>query len=209
MFSLKQMYEDMTNPLMDDSLISSLLDCFEKELPIYDILTIWYTTGLGVKENVRINDPEAKDRLFASLFNIWKNNYANILDADIEKYISKFVSELRPKVKQELYSLRNYLQQIPDISTYKEYLSYKSNPLIAKYGWQDINDFSSFVHVKSNGFVLNGEELKEVEHRLYINPDSKDIENIVWLFTSECFQRNIPFYLKYDPYADRDDALVI
>lgn len=205
MFDFKEMYENMNNPIMNDNLISVLLDFYGKEMPIYDALTIWYTKGLGVKEGIKGNVLEAKDKLFATLFNVWKHNFANLSDVDIYKMCEKEQKDI-----QELLILRRTLQHLPDISSYKEYQDYiHNNALISKYGWQNTNDFSSFVRIKSDRFALDTEFLGEIDHRLYINLDSREIESIVLLFIDNCFKRKIPFYLKYDSNADRDDSLVI
>lgn len=198
----KNMYDYISNPMDDESLIRNLIATFAEGKDIYDYLTRAHINDKKYKNGKHYI--AVKDAFYAKLFKIWKDNVLSLTDNQIEWLIQ------HSSIKRDYYQLKQYLKTLPDIKTYNEFLALISdNELIEKYGWQALGTYSGWRHVSSRYLKARKEAGFKVEHRLYLNTESIHTEIITSAFVDKCIERNIPFYFKYDEFGNRDDTIVI
>ncbi len=200
----KDMYDYISNPIDDESLITNIINAFAEGKDIYEYLARTQTDEKKYKEGQYYS--EIKDNFYAKLFKIWKDNVLSLTDAQIEWLIQ------HSSIEKDYYQLREYLKTLPDVKTYKEFLALvnqSDNELIEKYGWQSLGNYSGWRHVNSRYLKARKEANFKVEHRLYLNTESIHTEIITSAFVDKCLERNIPFYFKYDEFGNRDDTIVI
>lgn len=201
MIKYKEFYDSIINPLEDDNIIKLLIKIYAERKNIYSSLV---KQNSYMKQYKGLYDQRLRDSLYEKLFNIWKINVLSLTHDDIKQLIEN------NEVKKDFYQLQSYLKTLPNIKTEQEFINLlaSKNSLISKYGWQTFGQNSGFVHINSKYLNRKQESIK-VRHRLYLNTECVYTEFIVSLFIDECMNRNLPFYLKYDEYASRDDTIVI
>ena len=138
----KNMYDYISNPMDDESLIRNLIATFAEGKDIYDYLTRAHINDKKYKNGKHYI--AVKDAFYAKLFKIWKDNVLSLTDNQIEWLIQ------HSSIKRDYYQLKQYLKTLPDIKTYNEFLALISdNELIEKYGWQALGTYSGWRHVSS------------------------------------------------------------
>ena len=200
----RELYNSITNPLDDDTVISDLISAYAEQKNIYSYLT---KVHVDDKEYKGQYYPQIKDKLYAKLFKIWKENVLSLTDRQVDWLIQHSSS-----VEEDYHQLRTYLKTVPDIKTKQEFMElvYKDeNNLIEKYGWQSLGKYSGWTHISSRYLTARKEAGFEIEHRLYLNTESIDTEAVASFFIDKCMEKKIPFYFKYDEYGNRDDTIVI
>ena len=204
MANFREMYDSMTNPLDDESIIQSLVSAYADDKHIYSFLT---KVNVEQKQYKGQYYPHIRDEFYAKLFKIWKENVLSLTDNQVNWLIQHNSS-----VGQDYHQLRTYLRTLPEIKTKKEFLDLvyqKGNDLIEKYGWQSLGEYSGWTHVSSRHLTARKEAGFEVEHRLYLNTESTDTELVASMFVDKCREKNLPFYFKYDEFGNRDDTIVV
>lgn len=207
----KELYSSIQNPLDEPETMKKLLKAYadsSKGLSgLYGKLTKTvekqYTRGQYYTKDA--------DYFYAMMFNKWKNSILNMIK---ERFI-----ELRQQGSfgNDLVTLRNYLKGIPDVKTKKEadsifYGNYENKTLVGameKYKWTAFGEESGWVHVCSRYVTAKSDKVPKVAHRLYLNTESIDTYKMISRFVEKCDEHKLPYYFKFDQYADRDDTIVI
>ena len=192
----EDLYNNISNPLDDDALLDYIIDCYSDNRSIYNSITKYHLSQKKYHNGEYY--PAKKDAYWVKLFNIWKNSVLSL-------------SNNNRVHNGELGELINYLRNMPEVKTADEFwaLANDENNLISRYGFQTLGEYSSWYHIDSSELSFHTHSRPPIEHRLYLNSESIDTFDIATLFTDKCMQRGIPFYYKFDDYADRDDSLVI
>jgi len=205
---LIDIYKSIKNPLDDPKIIDTIIEKYSdsSSLNFYTALT-----KATKKENVGKYYPKDKDKFYAKLFNVWKENVCTMSRERFELlkkhgiYDDKFIK------------LRKYLLTVPNVKTADEarkiiFGSHADKDLedaFEKYAWNSEGQYSSWEYVSSqkiSAFRSNG---MDSEHRLYINTDPLDIYKVSMYLISKCVQRNIPYDFKFDEAGNRDDTIII
>ena len=192
----EDLYNNISNPLDDDALLDYIIDCYSDNRSIYNSITKYHLSQKKYHNGEYY--PAKKDAYWVKLFNIWKNSVLSL-------------SNNNRVHNGELGELINYLRNMPEVKTADEFwaLANDENNLISRYGFQTLGEYSSWYHIDSSELSFHTHSRPPIEHRLYLNSESIDTFDIATLFTDKCMQRGIPFYYKFDDFADRDDSLVI
>lgn len=192
----EDLYNNISNPLDDDAFLDYIIDCYSDNRSIYNSITKYHLSQKKYHNGEYY--PAKKDAYWVKLFNIWKNSVLSL-------------SNNNRVHNGELGELINYLRNMPEVKTADEFwaLANDENNLISRYGFQTLGEYSSWYHIDSSELSFHTHSRPPIEHRLYLNSESIDTFDIATLFTDKCMQRGIPFYYKFDDFADRDDSLVI
>ena len=120
-------------------------------------------------------------------------------------------------VKEWDLKMRNYLRNVPDVFTMKEadeiFCGSKDDKelenALEKYSWKSFGSGSGWVHVCSRYLTAKKDQYPNIEHRLYLNTESLDTYKMTTYLVEKCDEHHLPYYFKFDQYADRDDTIVI
>lgn len=180
--------------------LASLYAKSEGSINFYELLTA--TTD---KQNRGKYDIGERDRLFSSLFNIWKRT---VVEISGEQY---------DNMSDEAFTyFQNYLQTLPDAATKSEVERISSelfnNPKLSdvfdRYRF-DSEDNPDWKIIKSELLSIRREEPIKVEHRLYLNVDPLYTHRVLNAILAKCSRYNRSFSLKFDEYGIRDETIVI
>ena len=107
------------------------------------------------------------------------------------------------------------LRKTPDVKTKKEaddilFAEYEDEELqsaMDKYSWS--GDQMSWTHIRKR--KITGKKVSNfpVEHRLYLNVDTKYIHEVSRYFIEKCEKEGLNFYFKISEFDRRDDSMVI
>ena len=199
----EDLYNNISNPLDNDDFLDYIIDCYSDNKSIYNSITKYHLSQKKYHNGEYY--PAKKDAYWVKLFNIWKANVLVVSDNITSS------PTYNPKHYHSEVALANYLRSLPEIRTADEFwaLANDENNLIGKYGFQTIGQYTPWYHIDSAKLCFDRHRRPPIEHRLYLNSESVDTFDIATLFTDKCMERGIPFYYKFDDYADRDDSLVI
>ena len=200
----ENLYNSISNPLDNDDFLDYIVDCYSDGKTIYNSITK-YNLSQKQYHNGEYY-PEKRDAFWVKMFNIWKNSVLSLTESQI-----RYAKQANPDYYNKIDELVYYLKNMPEIRTAQEFwaLANDDNNLISRYGFQTLGQYSSWNHIDSAELSFYRHRRPPVEHRLYINSESTDTEDIASLFTDKCMERGIPFYYKFDDFANRDDSLVI
>lgn len=118
---------------------------------------------------------------------------------------------------QDFIKMRNYLKNVPDVSTMKEadeiFYGNKGDKeletALDKYSWKSFGGESGWIHVCSRYLTAKKDQYPNVEHRLYLDTESLDTYKMITYLVEKCDEHHLPYYFKFDQYANRDDTIVI
>ena len=200
----EDLYNSMSNPLDNDQFLDYLIDCYSDSKNIYNSITRFNLSQKQYHKGEYY--PAKRDAFWVKMFNIWKSSVLSLSDKQIS-----YAQQNNPGYYGRLVELINYLKSMPEVKTADEFwaLANDENNLISRYGFQTLGEYSSWYHIDSAELSFHKHRRPPVEHRLYINGESIDTFDIASLFTDKCMEVGIPFYYKFDDYANRDDSLVI
>ena len=199
----EDLYNSIANPLDNDAFLDYIIDCYSDNKSIYSSVTKF---NLSQKQYHRGEYyPYKRDAYWVKMFNIWKANVLAVSDSITSS------PTYNPKQYFSEVDLANYLRRLPEIRTADEFwaLANDDDNLIGKYGFQTVGQYTPWYHIDSAEVCFGRHRRPYIEHRLYLNTESTDTFDIASLFTDKCMERGIPFYYKFDDYANRDDSLVI
>ena len=198
------LYNSISNPLDNDAFLDYIIDCYSNNKSIYNSITRYHLSQKKYHNGEYY--PAKKDAYWVKMFNIWKNSVLSLNRNQIN-----YATTNNPGYYGDLGKLINYLRNMPEVKTADEFwaLANDDNNLISRYGFQTLGEFSSWHHIDSSELSFHTHRRPPIEHRLYLNSESVDTFDIASLFTDKCMERGIPFYYKFDDYANRDDSLVI
>lgn len=208
---LMELYNQIHNPIDDISVIEKLINAYANNSKGFGGYYGQLTKTVQKEHNKGQYYREDADRFYAMLFNKWKNSIvAMTRDEFIELY-------KQGSYGQDFIKMRNYLKNIPDVSTMKEadeifYGSKSDKELedaLEKYSWKSFGGGSGWIHVCSRYLTAKKDQYPNVEHRLYLDTESLDTYKMTTYLVEKCDEHNLPYYFKFDQYADRDDTIVI
>lgn len=208
---LMELYNQIHNPIDDISVIEKLINAYANNSKGFGDYYGQLTKTAQKEHNKGQYYREDADRFYAMLFNKWKNSIvAMTRDEFVELY-------KQGSYGQDFIKMRNYLKNIPDVSTMKEadeifYGSKGDKELedaLEKYSWKSFGGGSGWIHVCSRYLTAKKDQYPNVEHRLYLDTESLDTYKMTTYLVEKCDEHNLPYYFKFDQYADRDDTIVI
>ena len=208
---LMELYNQIHNPIDDISVIEKLINAYANNSKGFGGYYDQLTKTVQKEHNKGQYYREDADRFYAMLFNKWKNSIvAMSRDEFVELY-------KQGSYGQDFIKMRNYLKNIPDVSTMKEadeifYGSKGDKELedaLEKYSWKSFGGGSGWIHVCSRYLTAKKDQYPNVEHRLYLDTESLDTYKMTTYLVEKCDEHNLPYYFKFDQYADRDDTIVI
>lgn len=208
---LMELYNQIHNPIDDISVIEKLINSYANNSKGFGGYYGQLTKTVQKEHNKGQYYREDADRFYAMLFNKWKNSIvAMTRDEFVELY-------KQGSYGQDFIKMRNYLKNIPDVSTMKEadeifYGSKSDKELedaLEKYSWKSFGGGSGWIHVCSRYLTAKKDQYPNVEHRLYLDTESLDTYKMTTYLVEKCDEHNLPYYFKFDQYADRDDTIVI
>ncbi len=206
---LENLYEEALNPLDNPDFLDTAIRAYLKDNghSFYSRL---------VKSNVNKKYPnqykvQDKDELYSLLFNEWKKRITSMSRREFEEL------KKRNLLDDSFIKLRNYLINVPDANTFEEvnniiHSTYQDRVLdsaMDKYRFTAFGEGSSWSHISSNVITTYKDPYFPIYHRLYLNTEGIDTYRLVIEFTKKCLERNIPYYYKFNEYADRQDNVVV
>lgn len=200
------LYRNIKNPLDDDYVLEQLIEAYTEDNGFYSALTKRSSKN---KKNLYI--PAERDRLHASIFNMWKKEMLSITKEQYEQAIKDGLYE------RDIFKLLDFLRTTPDVKTYEEaqkildanYSDKQLADAMEKYRWDSIGLYSGWTHIDARH--INGKKTRrpKVEHRLYLNTEMTDVHTMSRLFIEKCSAKNLPYYFKIGEFDRRDDNIVI
>lgn len=209
---LMQLYNQIKNPLDDKSTLEKLVEVYSKSSDgfksdfyskLVKSVSKKYTQGHYYTVD--------SDEFYAMLFNKWKNS---IVSMTKEQFIELNKSG---SYDADFVPMREFLKTIPDIKTRKEahdiiYGKHNNSEVenaLMKYRWDSFGDGPGWTQVASRYLTAKKDPSIKAEHRLYIDTESVDTYKLLNILVKKFDQHNLPYYFKFDEYADRDDTIVI
>ena len=208
---LMELYNQIHNPIDDISVIEKLINAYANSSKGFGGYYGQLTKTVQKEHNKGQYYREDADRFYAMLFNKWKNSIvAMTRDEFVELY-------KRGSYGQDFIKMRKYLKNISDVSTMKEadeifYGSKGDKELedaLEKYSWKSFGGGSGWIHVCSRYLTAKKDQYPNVEHRLYLDTESLDTYKMTTYLVEKCDEHHLPYYFKFDQFADRDDTIVI
>ena len=208
---LMELYNQIHNPIDDLSVIEKLINAYANSSKGFGGYYGQLTKTVQKEHNKGQYYREDADKFYAMLFNKWKNSIvAMTRDEFVELY-------KRGSYGQDFIKMRNYLKNIPDVSTMKEaneiFYGNKGDKeleeALEKYSWKSFGGGSGWIHVCSRYLTAKKDQYPNVEHRLYLDTESLDTYKMTTYLVEKCDEHHLPYYFKFDQYADRDDTIVI
>lgn len=208
---LMELYNQIHNPIDDLSVIEKLINAYANSSKGFGGYYGQLTKTVQKEHNKGQYYREDGDKFYAMLFNKWKNSIvAMTRDEFVELY-------KRGSYGQDFIKMRNYLKNIPDVSTRKEadeiFYGNKGDKeleeALEKYSWKSFGEGSGWIHVCSRYLTAKKDQYPNIEHRLYLDTESLDTYKMTTYLVEKCDEHHLPYYFKFDQYADRDDTIVI
>lgn len=208
---LMELYDQIRNPIDDPNVIEKLINVYANSSKGFGGYYGQLTKTVQKEHNKGQYYCEDADKFYAMLFNKWKNSIVSMTrDEFVELY-------KQGSYGQDFIKMRNYLKDIPDVSTMKEadeifYGSKDDKELenaLEKYSWKSFGSDSGWIHICSRYLTAKKDQYPSIEHRLYLDTESLDTYKMTTYLVEKCDEHHLPYYFKFDQYADRDDTIVI
>ena len=207
----KEVYDKVEDNLLNDETIKKCL----KHMEIYGANLYSFLSGKSPDSNTKKyngKDNNSVDMLKLLLFNSWKNAILNLNDNEIKNNYDEYTEII--ELRKELQRLNKNVN-IEELNNFIANLSEKHKIILEKhyYAKNYGNVDNGWLHIYS--YKINGRNKKDrqfnnnIQHRLYINIDSKHIEKFLYLFTKKNLEMKIPFYYKYNDNATNLDSILI
>lgn len=208
---LRDLYNQIRNPIDDLGVIEKLINAYANSSKGFGGYYGHLTKMVQKEHSKGQYYRDDADRFYAMLFNKWKNS---IVAMTKEEFIELYKMG---SYGQDFIKMRNYLRNVPDVFTMKEadeifYGSKDDKELenaFEKYSWKSFGSGSGWVHVCSRYLTAKKDQYPNIEHRLYLNTESLDTYKMTTYLVEKCDEHHLPYYFKFDQYADRDDTIVI
>lgn len=208
---LMQLYDQIQNPLDDSKVINKLIELYSKKergfggfyKKLTTTVTKEYTSGQYYTEDA--------DNFYSRMFNKWKNS---ILSLTKEQFINLYK---RGSYSKDFVKMREFLKTVPDVKTWQEaqnifdgkYDDKELQEAFQKYRWTSFGESSGWVHVCSRYVTAKQDIMPPIEHRLYLDTESPDTYKMINLLVEKFDKYHLPYYFKFDKFANRDDTIVI
>lgn len=208
---LRDLYNQIRNPIDDLGVIEKLINAYANSSRGFGGYYGHLTEMVQKEHSKGQYYRDDADRFYAMLFNKWKNS---IVAMTKEEFIELYKMG---SYGQDFIKMRNYLRNVPDVFTMKEadeiFCGSKDDKelenALEKYSWKSFGSGSGWVHVCSRYLTAKKDQYPNIEHRLYLNTESLDTYKMTTYLVEKCDEHHLPYYFKFDQYADRDDTIVI
>ena len=197
-------YKMINNPLEDERIMDEIINVYGEGSPYYNNLIRVFSKDKDMRYSIT-----ESDRLHAGLFNNWKKQLLSITKEQYEEAIKVGLYD------KSIYKLLDFLRKTPNVKTKKEaddilFDEYEDKELqeaMDKYSWS--GDQNSWTHIRKR--KITGKKVGNfpIEHRLYLNVDSKQLHEVSRHFINKCEKKGLNFYFKIAEYSKRDDTMVI
>lgn len=208
---LMELYNQIENPIDNPKVIEKLITVYANSSKGLGGFYGQLTKTVSKEYNKGEYYQKDADRFYAMMFNKWKNSIvAMTKDEFVELY-------KQGSYDQDFIKMRNYLRTVPDVSTMQEandiFFSKKGDndleDALEKYRWTAFGSGSGWVHVCSRYVTAKKDQYLNVEHRLYLDTESLDTYKMITYLVEKCDEHHLPYYFKFDQFANRDDTIVI
>lgn len=209
---LMQLYNQIKNPLEDISTLERLVEVYSKSSDGFKSDFYSKLVKSVSKEHTKgFYYTVDADEFYSMLFNKWKNSIVSITK-------ERFIELIKNKsYDDDFVPMREFLKTIPDIKTRKEaqdiiYGKHNNSEIenaLRKYRWDAFGDGSGWTQIASRYLTAKKDPSIKAEHRLYINTESIDTYKLLNILVKKFDEHKLPYYFKFDEYADRDDTIVI
>lgn len=210
---LMELYNQMQNPLANPKTIDKLISFYAKSDDSRDFYNNLITRN---KRGDSASPPmEDWDAFVKITFNKWKNSLVAKFEKVIEEY-SK--GDIDKEKYDDLIETYNIMRKIPDVKTRKEAYDICS----AEYNNRNVKEFFKlyekkcldvnayeFRHASSAFSLIKTQPDVDVEHRLYLNVDIKDVYKLAVYLIEKFEKYDLPYQFKFSSYLQRNDSLVI
>ena len=208
---LMEIYNQIHNPIDDPRVIEKLINAYANLSKGFGGYYGQLTKTVQKEHNKGQYYREDADRFYAMLFNKWKNS---IVAMTRDEFVQLY---RKGSYGQDFIKMRNYLKNVPDVSTMKEadeiFYGNKGDKelesALDKYSWKSFGGGSGWIHVCSRYLTAKKDQYPNVEHRLYLDTESLDTYKMITYLVEKCDEHHLPYYFKFDQYANRDDTIVI
>ena len=208
---LMEIYNQIHNPIDDPIVIEKLINAYANLSKDFGGFYGQLTKTVQKEHNKGQYYREDADRFYAMLFNKWKNS---IVAMTRDEFVQLY---RQGSYGQDFIKMRNYLKNVPDVSTMKEadeiFYGNKGDKelesALDKYSWKSFGGESGWIHVCSRYLTAKKDQYPNVEHRLYLDTESLDTYKMITYLVEKCDEHHLPYYFKFDQYANRDDTIVI
>lgn len=208
---LMEIYNQIHNPIDDPRVIEKLINAYANLSKDFGGYYGQLTKTVQKEHNKGQYYREDADRFYAMLFNKWKNS---IVAMTRDEFVQLY---RKGSYGQDFIKMRNYLKNVPDVSTMKEadeiFYGNKGDKelesALDKYSWKSFGGGSGWTHVCSRYLTAKKDQYPNVEHRLYLDTESLDTYKMITYLVEKCDEHHLPYYFKFDQYANRDDTIVI
>lgn len=208
---LMEIYNQIHNPIDDPRVIEKLINAYANLSKGFGGFYGQLTKTVQKEHNKGQYYREDADRFYAMLFNKWKNS---IVAMTRDEFVQLY---RKGSYGQDFIKMRNYLKNVPDVSTMKEadeiFYGNKGDKelesALDKYSWKSFGGGSGWIHVCSRYLTAKKDQYPNVEHRLYLDTESLDTYKMITYLVEKCDEHHLPYYFKFDQYANRDDTIVI
>lgn len=208
---LMEIYNQIHNPIDDPRVIEKLINAYANLSKDFGGFYGQLTKTVQKEHNKGQYYREDADRFYAMLFNKWKNS---IVAMTRDEFVQLY---RKGSYGQDFIKMRNYLKNVPDVSTMKEadeiFYGNKGDKelesALDKYSWKSFGGESGWIHVCSRYLTAKKDQYPNVEHRLYLDTESLDTYKMITYLVEKCDEHHLPYYFKFDQYANRDDTIVI
>lgn len=208
---LMEIYNQIHNPIDDPRVIEKLINAYANLSKGFGGYYGQLTNTVQKEHNKGQYYREDADRFYAMLFNKWKNS---IVAMTRDEFVQLY---RKGSYGQDFIKMRNYLKNVPDVSTMKEadeiFYGNKGDKelesALDKYSWKSFGGESGWIHVCSRYLTAKKDQYPNVEHRLYLDTESLDTYKMITYLVEKCDEHHLPYYFKFDQYANRDDTIVI
>ena len=205
--TLMELYNSIKNPLEDSDVIRKIITAYGNSTFSLGGFYGQLTKTVQKEHNDGKYYIDDADKFYSMMFNKWKNSIVSLPNDELYKR----------GYGQDFIKMKNYLLNISDVSTLKEtddiLFGDKGDKelerALKKYRWDSFGENSGWIHVCSKYLTAKGDQYPNVEHRLYLNTESFDTYKMITLFAQKCDEHHLPYYFKFDEYADRDDTIVV
>ncbi len=197
-------YKMIRNPLDNERIMDEIINVYGESSPYYNGLIKVFSKDKDMRYSIA-----ELDRLHAGLFNIWKKNLLSITEEQYEIAIKNGLYD------KSIYKLLELLRKTPDVKTkkeaddilFEEYDDKELQSAMDNYSWS--GDQMGWTHIRKR--KITGKKVSNfpVEHRLYLNVDSKYLHEVSRHFINKCESKGLNFYFKIAEFDKRDDSMVI
>lgn len=208
------------NKQLDDNSTLTFLKTLSENKRIYKALKNGYDNFSNSKPRTKPNY-EMRNKFLDMCCNTWRDSLITTFDKFFEEaktnpvILNKFFgSILSYHTTNELIKSFKDLKEIQNFSneTYDELNTFHPNSinnlLVRFLDWKKQSD-NSTMKCSSNLIKLNTSSQNSIEHKLFVQCEICNIDELAFEFAEKCFNDKKPFYFTYSLNKDKSDAFVV